>query len=179
MGSSETLCERHPSGTASSRRRLSRSDKPAAPDPPRQSPVRLRAGARPPSDRAPRVARSETDVVYGAETCFRFGACTRIHRDRRDSLCPAGVAGDIGIVTARVLGGGVVLDILRLACSLAPPGLVSSTRFRSWHPAATWREPRPLPIRAALSFPGITGEARVRVTTEYIPRLSATELARP
>jgi hypothetical protein len=34
------------------------------------------------------VARCETDVVYGAETCFRVGACTRSQRGRRHSLCP-------------------------------------------------------------------------------------------
>jgi hypothetical protein len=34
------------------------------------------------------VARCEADVVYGAETCVRVGACTRSQRGRRDSLCP-------------------------------------------------------------------------------------------
>jgi hypothetical protein len=37
------------------------------------------------------VARCETDVVYGAETCVRVGACTRSQRGRRDSLCPRAV----------------------------------------------------------------------------------------
>ena len=38
----------------------------------------------------PPVARCETDVINGAETCVRVGACTRSQRGRRDSLCPIG-----------------------------------------------------------------------------------------
>ena len=41
---------------------------------------------------APQVARCETDIVYGAETCIRVGACTRSQRGRRDSLCPVAAA---------------------------------------------------------------------------------------
>lgn len=40
------------------------------------------------------LAIGETDVVYGAETCIRVGACTRSQRGRRDSLCPEAVACD-------------------------------------------------------------------------------------
>jgi hypothetical protein len=34
------------------------------------------------------LTRCETDVVSGAETCIRVGACTRSHRGRRDPLRP-------------------------------------------------------------------------------------------
>jgi hypothetical protein len=34
------------------------------------------------------LARCETNVVYGAETCVRVGGCTRSQRGRRDSVCP-------------------------------------------------------------------------------------------
>ena len=72
VGSSATPVRADPSGPASSRRRsLSRSDKPTAPDPPRQSPVRLRAGARPPSSRAPRVANSRAVARIGREPSIR------------------------------------------------------------------------------------------------------------
>jgi hypothetical protein len=40
----------------------------------------------------PQLARCETDIVNGAETCVRVGACTRSRRGRPDSLCPGGAA---------------------------------------------------------------------------------------
>jgi len=41
-----------------------------------------------PHRRCADLAKCETDVVYGAETCIRVGACTRSQRGRRECLCP-------------------------------------------------------------------------------------------
>lgn len=59
------------------------------------------------------LARCETDVIHGAETCIRVGACTRIKRARRGSLCPEAAAwlpSRVRLV-APFLGGGAALRI--------------------------------------------------------------------
>jgi hypothetical protein len=47
-----------------------------------------RARTRRPPPTCALVARCDTDVIYGAETCVRVGACARGQRGRRDSFCP-------------------------------------------------------------------------------------------
>jgi hypothetical protein len=84
------------------------------------------------------VARRETDVVYGAETCRRVGRCTRSQRYRHGCLCPTAItvgrAPDVVIVTPpsrgrqRRPGSGATAPVSGGDAEVAPVAMIASQR---------------------------------------------------
>ena len=129
------------------------------------------------------VARCETDVVYGAETCIRLGACTGSQRGRRDSLCPGAVtlSSSLGSrMSAAITPGRMTVGLLigrlrtRMPIAVGPrrsAGLPARARTVDWRSfercRGSWSGAgaglRPARAAALAGSPGSTRRSRSAV----------------